>query len=79
MLKAYRKEWDEDMARWRDRPRDDWAADGADAFRYLSIAYRELPPPKEAVKPKPIDVRLPTINELVADYMKTAKNRRNRI
>jgi hypothetical protein len=67
------------MARWRDRPRDDRAADGADAFRYLSIAYRELPPPKEAVKPKPVDVRMPTLDEIVAESTKNNKYRRQRI
>lgn len=79
VLKAYRREWDEDGGRWRDKPRDDWAADGADAFRYLSAAYRALPPPKEPAKPKPIVVREYTINEIVAHSFKDQKFKGKRI
>lgn len=32
-LRAYRKEWDENRATWKDRPYHDWASDYADAFR----------------------------------------------
>ncbi len=50
-LKSYRKEWNEEMGRWRDKPFHNWASDGADAFRYLAIMHREQklsdpPPPK---------------------------------
>lgn len=40
-LKSYRKEWDEEHARWKDKPCHNWASDGADAFRYLAITQRE--------------------------------------
>ena len=46
MLKSYRKEWDEIRGCWKDRPRHDIASHGADAFRYLAAAYRDLPPPQ---------------------------------
>ena len=47
-LRAYRKEWDEERAVWRDKPRHDWASHGADAFRCLASRYKqfEAPPPK---------------------------------
>ena len=32
-LREYRKEWDENLATWKNRPRHDFASDGADAFR----------------------------------------------
>jgi hypothetical protein len=42
-LKHYRKEWDEERAVWRDTPRKDAAAHGADAFRYIAVVYRDVP------------------------------------
>jgi hypothetical protein len=52
-LRNYRKDWDEEHAIWKDRPRHDWASHGADAFRYLAMAYRELrPAPEPPPKPK---------------------------
>lgn len=50
VLKAYRKEWDEERANWKDKPRHDWASHGADAFRMLGCAYRDFIP--SAPKPK---------------------------
>ena len=43
-LRAYRKDWDENHGTWKDKPRHDWASHGADAFRYLSMTWRELRP-----------------------------------
>jgi hypothetical protein len=43
-LRAYRKEWDDDLAVWRDRPRHDWASHGADGFRTLASRWREVDP-----------------------------------
>lgn len=37
-LESYRKEWNERLGCWMDRPVHDWASHGADAFRYLSMA-----------------------------------------
>ena len=45
VLKAYRKEWDEEHGCWKDKPRHDWASHGADAFRTLACAYRDVAPP----------------------------------
>jgi hypothetical protein len=45
MLKAYRKEWDEVRGCWKDAPRHDLASDGADGFRTMACAYRDLAPP----------------------------------
>ena len=39
-LRSYRREYDEKMRRFRDKPLHDWASDIADSFRYLSIAWR---------------------------------------
>lgn len=49
-LKGYRKDWNEEMGTWRDRPRHDANSHAADAFRYLAVSYRELQP--EPIKPE---------------------------
>ena len=51
VLRAYRKEWDEERGIWRDKPRHDWASDGADAFRTMASRYKDIVPAPE--KPKP--------------------------
>lgn len=47
-LKAYRREWDDDLKRFRDIPVKDWAEHIGSAFRYLGLAWNEI---KQA-KPK---------------------------
>jgi hypothetical protein len=41
-LGFYRYEWDEDRARFKDIPEDDWAADPADMFQCLGVAWVTL-------------------------------------
>jgi hypothetical protein len=57
MLKNYRKEWDDRLSKFKDTPRHDNNSHGADAFRYLATAHRDLkpPPPPEKLKPLPTD------------------------
>lgn len=40
-LKSYSKEWDDKMKTYKDRPKHNWASHGADAMRYLAVAYQE--------------------------------------
>jgi hypothetical protein len=52
-LRSYRKDWDEERATWKDKPRHDWASHGADAFRTFATQYKVAPklpdpPPKKA-------------------------------
>ena len=35
-LENYRKEWNDKLGVWRDRPLHDWSSHGADAFRYFA-------------------------------------------
>jgi hypothetical protein len=69
MLKAYRKEWDEMHGCWKDRPRHDTASHGADAFRTLACAYRDLAPSKpvdpDADKPRWAGDGRFTVNDLI--------------
>jgi len=52
-LRQYQREWDEDKKIFRDKPRHDWTSHGADAFRMLSIAWKEeakLPSKDDSIK-----------------------------
>jgi hypothetical protein len=40
-LRQYQREYDEDKKVFRDKPRHDWTSHGSDAFRYLSIVWKE--------------------------------------
>jgi hypothetical protein len=62
-LRSYCAEWDENLRTFKRTPKHDWASHGADAFRYLAMAWREpmqaedeKPDPiKELLKPKTLD------------------------
>ena len=43
-LRQYRAEWDDDKKCFSDIPLHDWSSHGADAFRYLAMAFRHLQP-----------------------------------
>ena len=52
-LRQYQREYDEDKKVFRDKPRHDWTSHGADAFRMLSIAWKEeakLPHKDDSIK-----------------------------
>lgn len=40
-LKQYRKEFNERMGMFKERPVHDWTSHGADAFRYFAMSYRD--------------------------------------
>ena len=52
-LEQYRREWDDDKKTFKATEVHDWSSHLADAFRYLSMAWRSIPEPKEE-KPKPV-------------------------
>ncbi|MGJ8525189.1 hypothetical protein LMG33818_000897 [Halomonadaceae bacterium LMG 33818] len=37
-LESYRKEWNDKIGAWKDRPLHDWSSHCADAFRYFAVA-----------------------------------------
>lgn len=51
-LEQYRREWDDDKKTFRASPLHDFSSHLSDAFRYLSLSWREVPP--EAVKSEAI-------------------------
>lgn len=52
-LEQYRREWDDDKKAFKASEVHDWTSHLADAFRYMAMAWREIPAPKPE-KPKPI-------------------------
>lgn len=51
-LKSYRREWDDDLKRFRDHPVKDWAEHIGSAWRYLGMSWRK-PPEVRREKPLP--------------------------
>lgn len=43
-LEQYRREWDDELKTFKRSHVDDWTADPADSFRYLSLSWRKAPP-----------------------------------
>jgi hypothetical protein len=41
-LRQYRKDWDEKLKCFRDKPKHDWTSHGSDALRYLAVGLQEL-------------------------------------
>lgn len=42
-MKSYRREWDDKLACYRDRPVHDWSSHIVDAIRYLGVVFSQLP------------------------------------
>ena len=49
-LKSYRREWRDDRKTFSETPVKDWSEHIGSAFRYLSLAWKDVAPPK----PKPV-------------------------
>jgi len=52
-LRQYRADYDPKAKTFRDRPKHDWTSHSADAWRYLSMAWRAMSVTQ--TKPKPVD------------------------
>jgi phage terminase large subunit len=50
-LEQYRREWDDERKTFRATEERDWTTHLADAFRYLSLAWRAMKPVVEPMKP----------------------------
>lgn len=69
-LSLYRREYDEDKKVFREKPLHDWTSHDADAFRMLSVAWREEMKPKE----KPV-AKFP-IERTFAELVKASREKR---
>jgi len=73
VLKNYRHEWDDIKGVWKNTPFQDDNAHGADAFRYLAAAHRDMKAPKPE-QPKPAAVPVPQTT--ARDLLRTHSPRR---
>jgi hypothetical protein len=51
-LRAYRADFDEKAKVFNNRPKHDWSSHSADAWRYMSLAWREIAPPPPPPPPR---------------------------
>lgn len=49
-LKQYQREYDDERKMLKDKPKHDFTSHGADAFRYLAVAWKHEELPKEAME-----------------------------
>ena len=77
-LRQYQRLYDEDSKSFRDKPKHDWTSHGADAFRMLSIAWKEeakLPHKDDSIKGLFVGKTEVTLKELWSQQQ-TVTNRR---
>jgi phage terminase large subunit len=78
-LRSYRAEWDDKNKCFRDTQVKDWSSHPADAFRYMSVAWREMKgdvePKDQMEKMRWLDAKLqkklsykPTLDEMLEQY-----------
>jgi hypothetical protein len=46
-LKQYRREWDDKLKTWKQRPRHDWSSHGADALRTFAMGFEDRKPSRK--------------------------------
>jgi len=73
-IKQYRADFDEKRETFRKTPLHDWTSHGADAFRYLAVAYRE----NNGLSTKTLDSK-PTLNDILKEYDREKSDSFNRI
>jgi phage terminase large subunit len=67
-LRQYRNEWDDDKKTFKDQPLHDWSSHGADAFRYLAMAWEQASPADRPADPIKEMLRPKTFNDMIAEY-----------
>jgi hypothetical protein len=77
-LRQYQREWDDDKKVFRDRPKHDWTSHSADAFRYLSIVWKDEDSPilkDDRIKGLHIGQTDVTLNEMWKETPKVINRR----
>jgi hypothetical protein len=77
-LRQYQREWDDDKKVFRDRPKHDWTSHSADAFRYLSIVWKDEDSPilkDDRIKGLHIGQTDVTLNEMWKETPKIVNRR----
>lgn len=63
-LDEYRKEWDDNLGDWKNKPLHNWASHAADSFRTLAVGHRKVHPlGAEVVDPEIIEMQNEKENE----------------
>lgn len=62
-LRQYKREWDEDLRVFKNKPLHDWTSHTADAFRYLAMAWQMLAGEKPPA-PAPKTIQTMTLDDL---------------
>jgi len=76
-LKQYEREWDEDNKAFRVSPKHNWASNPSDAFRYLSLSWREQPAKRITHTDRPLMVG-PQNTATLEDMWAQSKYKRSR-
>lgn len=76
-LKSYRREWNEDLGMFSERPVHDWSSHYADCFRYFALVCGEYVP-KSASASQPKEPNF-TLKNMFADRERSLANRSRRI
>jgi phage terminase large subunit len=77
-LRQYQREYDEDKKVFRDKPRHDWTSHGADAFRYLSLVWKDeakIVTPNEPIRGVFVGKTEVSLNELWKETKVKTNNR----
>jgi phage terminase large subunit len=69
-LRQYVQEWDEKARVFKKTPKADWASHGADALRYLAMAWREM---KHELPLPPKPLFIPNEEMTIGDWMRFSK------
>ena len=77
-LRQYRTEYDEKTRAFKNTPKHDWTSHGADAFRYLAQAWRELKPTPEQDPPKVKGYRNNSLGMTLDQMWKQQESRKER-
>ncbi len=76
-LRRYRRKWNDALQTYT-TPEHDESSHGADAFGEYAVNCGIIPP-KAPAPPKKIDVRIPTLNEIVAHHDRAMRGKGKRI
>jgi hypothetical protein len=80
-LKSYQAAWTEDLRTYKKTPLHDWSSHGADAFRYLAMAWREPMVSEEDMTPLERlrqEIQRPrTMNSMWEQYANEMRERNN--
>jgi hypothetical protein len=77
-LRQYQREWNDDKKCFNDRPKHDWTSHSADAFRYLSIVWKDEDSPilkDDRIKGLHIGQTDVTLNEMWKETPKVINRR----